>query len=383
MCRPPPAWNWRSSTAAPSRRSCRHHVWLAHVQRHRRGHGWYCVAEVALVVDPAQADRPPKAVDDKATSASVSIPIDLIANIDPDGDPLLIVSVTQPPATVGRWSRLAAHGAVHTRPRLHRLWQFQYTISDPFNQTSTATVIVTVIAARISRWRVTILVSVFAGEVAMIAARQRQPPRWRRLRVGWSARGPRGAGDPGSEQHHPVHAPLTGGGPFVLTYTIKDEFGRTATASITVTVLVRPPDNRPPTAKDDLAGTTFNNPVTVDVLANDNDADGDAITLDSTMQPAAGQASIVGTAVRFHLRQASKGLLAFKYTISDTAGEVHRHRSHPGRARVLVSPIANPDLVPPPLLTGATTTIRPTDNDIDPDAPNSELRVSYLGSPPD
>ncbi len=171
----------------------------------------------------------------------------------------------------------------------------------------------------------------------------------------------------------------------MLTYTIKDEFGRTATASITVTVVVRPPDNRPPAAKDDLAGTTFNTPVTIDVLANDNDPDGDTITLDSITQPAAGagQASIVGTAVRFTPPAGFEGLASFKYTISDTAGAKSTATVLIQVApRVQVSPVANPDLVPPPLLTGATTTIRPTDNDIDPDAPNSELRVSVLGSTP-
>ena len=176
---------------------------------------------------------------------------------------------------------------------------------------------------------------------------------------------------------------MTGGGPFVLTYTIKDEFGRTATASITVTVLVRR-DNRPPTAKDDLAGTTFNNPVTVDVLANDNDADGDAITLDSIRSRRPGRRA--SSAPPCGSPPAGfEGLAAsFKYTISDTAVRgpppPFSSRSRPGFS---YRPLLSPDLVPPPLLTGATTTIRPTDNDIDPDAPNSELRVSYLGSPPD
>ena len=78
-------------------------------------------------------------------------------------------------------------------------------------------------------------------------------------------------------------------------------------------------DNRPPTAKDDLAGTTFNNPVTVDVLANDNDADGDAITLDS-IRAAGGRAG----EHRRHRRAVPppagfEGLASFKYTISDTA----------------------------------------------------------------
>ena len=121
MCRPPPAWNWRSSTAAPSRLPAATTSGLL-TFTYRRGHGWYGNAEVALVVDPAQADRPPKAVDDKATSASVLIPIDLIATTSiPTATRCSSCRSPSRLRPVGRWSRLAAHGAVHTRPRLHRL----------------------------------------------------------------------------------------------------------------------------------------------------------------------------------------------------------------------------------------------------------------------
>ena len=282
-------------------------------------------AEVALVVEPAQTNRPPKAVNDKATSASISIPLDLIANdVDPDGDPLLIVSLTQP---------ARGGSVVKTSPRTVQFTpltgfigsaQFQYTVSDPFNQTSTATVIVTVIAplgsgpvARDDS------VSVFAGDSATIAplANDSHPDGIAFglaglpvIREGQATLGPNN-----TIQYTP---PLTGGGPFVLTYTIKDEFGRTATASITVTVVPRPPVNRPPAAKDDLAGTTYNTPITIDVLANDTDPDGDAVTLDSITQPTAGtgQASIVGSVVRYAPPPSFDGLASFKYTISDTAG---------------------------------------------------------------
>ena len=310
-------------------------------------------AEVALVVDPVQTNRPPKAVNDKATSASISIPLDLIANdVDPDGDPLLIVSVTQPSG---------GGSVVKTSPRTVQFTplrgfigssEFQYTVSDPFNQTSTATVIVTVIAplgsgpvARDDS------VSVFAGEMATIAplANDSHPDGIAFGLAGLPVvrEGQATLGANNTIQYTP---PLTGGGPFVLTYTIKDEFGRTATASITVTVVVRPPDNRPPAAKDDLAGTTFNTPVTIDVLANDTDADGDTITLDSITQPAAGagQASIVGSVVRFTPPAGFEGLASFKYTISDTAGAKSTATVLIQVApRVQVSPIANPDLVPP------------------------------------
>ena len=59
-----------------------------------------------------------------------------------------------------------------------------------------------------------------------------------------------------------------------FTYTVSDESGVTATATVTVTVL---PVNDPPEAVDDEAETLEDEAVVVDVLANDTDADGDPI----------------------------------------------------------------------------------------------------------
>ena len=57
-------------------------------------------------------------------------------------------------------------------------------------------------------------------------------------------------------------------------YTIEDGHG--GSASATVTIVVNPLPNRPPIAVDDTATTAAGAPISIAVLANDSDPDGDA-----------------------------------------------------------------------------------------------------------
>ncbi|GAC13017.1 Ig-like domain-containing protein [Aliiglaciecola lipolytica] len=65
-------------------------------------------------------------------------------------------------------------------------------------------------------------------------------------------------------------------GQATITYQIGDPFGATDNAQITVTILAV---NDPPETQDDSASTTINDPINVDVLANDSDPDGDNLTI--------------------------------------------------------------------------------------------------------
>ena len=67
--------------------------------------------------------------------------------------------------------------------------------------------------------------------------------------------------------------------------------GGLADALFAVTVtLAAPPPNRPPVAVDDTATTAFATPVTINVLANDTDADRDALVITGVSPPANGSA---------------------------------------------------------------------------------------------
>jgi gliding motility-associated-like protein len=103
-----------------------------------------------------------------------------------------------------------------------------------------------------------------------------------------------------------------------FTYTIKDSGGllsNVATVSISVVNV-----NRVPVAVDDHVELTTVAPVSIDVLANDYDPDGDALTIVSVTNPSKGSVKIENGEVIF----TPEGILAFStsftYKISDPGG---------------------------------------------------------------
>ncbi len=91
--------------------------------------------------------------------------------------------------------------------------------------------------------------------------------------------------------------------------------------SATVTVTVEAPVNQAPAASDDAATTAQDQAVTIAVLANDSDPDGDPISLDAVGQPANGSAAANpdGT-VTYTPDPGFFGTDSFTYEISDDQG---------------------------------------------------------------
>ena len=77
--------------------------------------------------------------------------------------------------------------------------------------------------------------------------------------------------------------------------------------------------NRPPTAADDVRSTVKNVAITIPVLTNDSDPDGDALTIVS-VSPTNGAANIVGTNVVFTPTLNFIGTAFIGYTITDGFG---------------------------------------------------------------
>jgi len=113
-----------------------------------------------------------------------------------------------------------------------------------------------------------------------------------------------------------------------FTYTINDGKGLTATARVNITVQAPPPPpNTPPIAVDDRYVVPCNAVNRVfDVLANDRDPDGDALTIVSVTQPTAPAitASVAigggGRHVVFNGGPACFPSATFTYTVSDGKG---------------------------------------------------------------
>ena len=100
-------------------------------------------------------------------------------------------------------------------------------------------------------------------------------------------------------------------------YTITDGKGGSATATVQVTVT---PSPDAPDAIDDSAATTPGNPVTIAVLANDSDADGDTLTVTAATQGAHGSVTTDGTTVTYSPGAGFTASDSFTYTISDGNG---------------------------------------------------------------
>src|SRR4051812_23451910 len=102
-------------------------------------------------------------------------------------------------------------------------------------------------------------------------------------------------------------------------YAITDGHGGAASASVTVVVL--PPPNLPPVATPDAATTTVGTPVTIAVLANDTDPNGDPLTVTAVSAAVGGSAAInAGTTITFSPAAGFTGAGSFTYSISDGKG---------------------------------------------------------------
>ena len=100
-------------------------------------------------------------------------------------------------------------------------------------------------------------------------------------------------------------------------YRVCDDSGRCADSTVAVRV---EPVNDPPTARNDSAATDQGKAVTVDVLANDEDIDGDTLTVASVKTPSNGTVSTNGTTVRYVPADGFAGGDSFTYQACDPSG---------------------------------------------------------------
>jgi VCBS repeat-containing protein len=102
-----------------------------------------------------------------------------------------------------------------------------------------------------------------------------------------------------------------------FTYTVSDGNGGTDTATVTITINGV---NDPPVAVADNATTLEDTPVTIYVLNNDFDIDGDTLTVDSVTQGTNGLVANNGSYVTYTPAIGFNGTDSFNYTVSDGNG---------------------------------------------------------------
>ena len=117
------------------------------------------------------------------------------------------------------------------------------------------------------------------------------------------------------EDGKPVYTPNAGfSGTDSFTYTVSDGTDETI-GSVDVTVSA--PGNTAPTAKADTANTTVGKPVTVDVLANDTDDDGDTLSVAAVTQGKNGTVVLQDGKPMYTPNAGFSGTDSFTYTVSD------------------------------------------------------------------
>ncbi|MBY5932820.1 tandem-95 repeat protein [Tateyamaria omphalii] len=164
-------------------------------------------------------------------------------------------------------------------------------------------------------------------------------------------------------------------GPATITYTVVDGNGGEDTGEAVVSVGAV---NDGPVAVDDTETTEEDTQVTVDVVANDTDADGDDLTvISAVVPPEQGTADIVDNKVVFTPAENFNGDATITYTISDGNGGTDT-----GDLVVTVTPVndapeAVDDAETTPFNTAVDIPVLANDTDVDGD----DLRVTEATSP--
>ena len=279
------------------------------------GHGATATAEVRIVVRPL--NDPPSAGDDAAvTDEDVPVTILVLANDgDRDDDRLTIAHVEQP---TNGWIDASGSALVYTPdPDFYGEDRFEYAIEDGQGGRATADVVVTVHAVNDPPTAVNdedttdedtpIIVDVLRNDVdpegdALVIESVTRP-----AHGSVTNRGADLIYAPDPDYH----------GPDGFEYTIADYNGGVASAEVEMTVLSI---NDAPMAQDDSASTPEDIGVTIHVLLNDRDSDGDSLALVGTTRPSNGRLEIRDAEIVFFPNEGFHGLDIFEYTIEDGNG---------------------------------------------------------------
>ncbi|WP_076925410.1 Ig-like domain-containing protein [Pseudoalteromonas sp. EB27] len=130
-------------------------------------------------------------------------------------------------------------------------------------------------------------------------------------------------------------------GTAIISYTISDGSGGTATTNLTITIL---PINDTPIANAD--STTMDEdaaPILINVLANDSDVDGDSLMI-SAVSADTGSVSVISNQIQYTPETNSNGLATVTYTVSDSSGGSSTTTLTITITPVNDAPVANADL---------------------------------------
>ena len=326
------------------------------------GNGGTATANVSVTVN-AVNDAPLAQDDSGSTNEESPVTIPVLANDnDPDGDILSVQSATQP--SNGSVVHNGTSVIYTPAPNFNGVDAFTYTISDGNGGTATANVSVTVNAVNDAP----------IAQDDSVSTNEESPVT---IAVLVNDSDPDGDSVSVQSATQPANGSVVNNGTSVtytpdtdfngidsFTYTVSDGNGGTATANVSVAVALV---NDPPVAQNDFGSTNEESPLTIAVLANDNDPDGDTLSVQSATQPASGSVVNNGTSVTYTPAADFNGVDSFTYTISDGNGGTATANVSVTVNAVNDAPIAQNDSVSTNEESAVTIPVLANDNDPDGD----------------
>ncbi|GAA2503966.1 Ig-like domain-containing protein [Winogradskya humida] len=247
---------------------------------------------------------------------------------------------------------------------------FTYTIEDPEHQTATAVVTVTVLNANPIAVPDTALGQPGVPLILKVLDNDTDPNLGQALRVISVTQPAHGTAVLNANGTITYTAAAGSSGMDTFDYTVTDDAGGTDSATVVISI------DSAPVATPDTAAAGAGTPVDIDVLANDTDAENEALTLVSVSQPKHGTVKIVDGKVRYTPDAGYAGTDSFTYVVRDAAGG-----QSTGQISVTVAnaaPVAVTDQAA--VLKNGTVDIDVLANDTDVNA-DQKLTVTSVGKP--
>jgi hypothetical protein len=340
-------------------------------------------ATVTVTVDPVN-DAPEAGDDAVATDEDVPVVFDVLGNdSDLDGDVLFVSAYDAASTAGGTVSCTPAGSCTYDPPGLYSgSDSFTYTVGDGNGGTDTATVVISIgpvnnrpAAGDDTAGATEDTAATFTAATLLL---NDPDPDGDPLTITAVTDGANGtASVVGGDIVYTPDANFNGTD--TITYTACDPGLLCDTATITVTVA---PVNDDPVAKEDTATTDEDVPVTVGVLANDSDVDGDTLTVSLiSTAPTSGSAVVNGdNTITYTPAPDYFGIDHFEYQVSDGNGGL----ATAWVSFVTVNPVNDAPVAAPDSATvaeDASTVIDLVGNDTDVDDDTSTLTIISLTNP--
>ncbi|MEM1096402.1 MAG: Ig-like domain-containing protein, partial [Bacteroidota bacterium] len=282
------------------------------------GNGSFDTATVTLSIAPVN-DAPVAQDDTATTEEDTAVEIDVLANdADVDGDTLTLALLTTP---ANGTAEVAEQRIVYTpAANFAGLDTFTYRITDPDGLSSEATVSVAVgnsADAPVANDDEATTEEDTAVQIDVLA--NDTDPDGDALLIQSATTPTLGTVAIAADAQTLTYTPNPDvSGTDTFSYTVSDGNDGFDTATVTVTIR---PVNDAPVAVDDEAQTSAFTPVVIDVLANDTDPEGDALSLvAASASRQGGTTQVVDDQVRYVPPPNFEGTDGFTYTIADEAG---------------------------------------------------------------